>query len=411
MITEYEQILDLIENIKAVQDMLGSSKGIDETNYQYVNDIFDAIRTINKCLFESSKIANTNTLDMAPKVLVGEITIKEFIQSVSDWIDLIITTINEFSSYRNEVDMQFYKLMKYVEVTNIDIMMENTLSILNQMRVELPDWYTKYRDYYTFYTDFWGGLNLDNNEYGVVTQRVTALHEHREDFSWLYHNLGDYRSKKTLYHILKNWITFDYTLLTEAKEHCFGEYYDFDLIPQTDEEEVLVDLGAYIGDSAEAFIKAYSNHYKKIYCYEITPDTFFKLKNTLEPYKNVICKQKGVGSTSGKMYLKKFGVTGSSNQVSQEGEIELDVVAIDEDITEKITFIKMDIEGAEQEALPGCRRHILEEKPKLTISTYHNNEDIWKIPRMVKEMNPEYKLYMRYNGKQIGPSEFTLFAL
>ena len=87
------------------------------------------------------------------------------------------------------------------------------------------------------------------------------------------------------------------------------------------------------------------------------------------------------------------------------------MVALDDDIDEKITLLKMDIEGAEQAALSGSIRHIQEEKPKLLISVYHNNEDIWKIPRMIIDMVPEYQLYLRSNGGQWGPSEIILFAI
>ncbi len=90
---------------------------------------------------------------------------------------------------------------------------------------------------------------------------------------------------------------------------------------------------------------------------------------------------------------------------------EIEIVSIDEDISEKVTLIKMDIEGAEQEALLGCKRHIQEESPKLLISVYHNNEDIWKIPRMVDEMKQDYHFYLRSNGNQEGPAEIVLFAL
>ena len=71
----------------------------------------------------------------------------------------------------------------------------------------------------------------------------------------------------------------------------------------------------------------------------------------------------------------------------------------------------MDIEGAEQDALLGAARHIREEKPKLLISVYHNNEDIWKIPRMIKDMAVDYQLYLRSNGSQWGPAEILLIAV
>ena len=99
------------------------------------------------------------------------------------------------------------------------------------------------------------------------------------------------------------------------------------------------------------------------------------------------------------------------DDVSVDTGNEIEVVSLDDDLMEKVTLIKMDIEGAEQAALSGCRRHIKEEMPKLLISVYHNNEDIWKIPRMVEEMNSNYRFYLRSNGRQWGPAEIVFFAL
>ena len=74
-------------------------------------------------------------------------------------------------------------------------------------------------------------------------------------------------------------------------------------------------------------------------------------------------------------------------------------------------MIKMDIEGAEEKALLGCQKQIIKNKPKLLISVYHNHEDLWKIPRMISNMNPNYKFYLRYYGNNIFPTEIVLIAV
>lgn len=111
------------------------------------------------------------------------------------------------------------------------------------------------------------------------------------------------------------------------------------------------------------------------------------------------------------MYLKENPFTSSGNALAESGGIPVEVVTVDEDIDEAVTFIKMDIEGAEQAAIKGCKRHIAEDKPKLALSLYHNNEDIWKIPRMIDEIVTGYKFYLRYHGGDLVPSELTLLAV
>lgn len=61
----------------------------------------------------------------------------------------------------------------------------------------------------------------------------------------------------------------------------------------------------------------------------------------------------------------------------------------------------MDIEGSEQKAIIGAKKHIQNEHPKLLISVYHNHEDLWKIPKMINEITPNYNFYLRYYENNI----------
>lgn len=262
-------------------------------------------------------------------------------------------------------------------------------------------------NYYNQY-QYWGTIQPEKDWYEVFEQRAQVLKQHLSDFEWLYLKLQDYRSKKTLLAILNNWVFLDFETLGQVRETCYMDYFDPDLI-LCDEKEVLVDLGAYTGDTVLNFVNSYPS-YQKIYCYEITPHTFEMMRENLREVPDVIFRQKGASAEKGTMYISA-GQDLSANQLSETGELAVETVAIDEDIQEPVTFIKMDIEGAEQGALLGCKRHIMQEHPKLAICTYHNNEDIWKIPRMIHAMNPEYRFYMRYNGGNLVPTEYVLFAL
>ena len=110
------------------------------------------------------------------------------------------------------------------------------------------------------------------------------------------------------------------------------------------------------------------------------------------------------------MFLKENGEL-SSSQVSDDGNILVNMVCLDDDIKEEITIIKSDIEGSEVKALIGAKGHIINEHPKLLISIYHSNNDVWQIPKMIKEMDDSYRFYLRYHGGSIYPTEITLIAL
>lgn len=62
----------------------------------------------------------------------------------------------------------------------------------------------------------------------------------------------------------------------------------------------------------------------------------------------------------------------------------------------KVSFIKMDIEGAEQKALEGSENIIRTYRPKLAVSIYHRTDDFYKIPLYIHGLVPEYQFYVRY---------------
>lgn len=61
------------------------------------------------------------------------------------------------------------------------------------------------------------------------------------------------------------------------------------------------------------------------------------------------------------------------------------------------TLIKMDVEGAEREALQGARQVIARCQPKLAIAVYHRNADLFTLPLLVHSLCPAYRLYLRHH--------------
>ena len=257
---------------------------------------------------------------------------------------------------------------------------------------------------------YWGKLDVLNKEFEFFELKASTLKKHIDDFVWLYSNLCDYQSKTILYGILNNWYNWDFTYLGKSIQNLYDDYFDLDLIPSC-EDEVLVDLGAYIGDTALSFINNYGeDSYKKIYCYEINKENFGYLEANMKPYEDIYLRLKGVYDENKEMFLKENGEL-SSSQVSDDGDILVNMVCLDDDIKEEITIIKSDIEGSEVKALIGAKGHIINEHPKLLISIYHSNNDVWQIPKMIKEMDDSYRFYLRYHGGSIYPTEITLIAL
>ena len=409
MLTEntYMQLKGTFNTIRKAVDYIPNLpvKSYVQTVKQLLPDLSDAVREINLELLDSSKVS---FCDM--DYLEGRITDyahkKELVKQYKLWHNTMLEVLERQYRAENRWDKKFVKLMDYIRFVDFDSIVEKAKdSLLKQDDITKK----KLCSYYRRYRDMWGTLDIDGGEYDVIINRVTALREHREDFIWLYNRLEDWRSKLVLVSMLYNWITFDMDYIHGMKEANFTDYFDLDLV-KCNGDEVIVDLGAWVGDSALNYINTYGR-YRKIYCYEIDELNMMIAKKNLEGYPDIEFRQKGAGSRNVWMYVQGYNDLSCNKVVEYNTGKEIEIVSIDEDISERVTLLKMDIEGAEQEALIGCKRHIQEESPKLLISVYHNNEDIWKIPRMVDEMKPDYHFYLRSNGNQEGPAEIVLFAL
>ncbi len=304
----------------------------------------------------------------------------------------------------NIIDKNFNDFVLKIKNMNLE---EIFLNIKNNFNKVHPD---TQKSIQKFLNDFnyWGTLDIEKNDYNEIYEKAKSFYEHIDDYIWLYNNLKDYTSKKILFAILNNWYQYDFSTLKECMNYNYKHYFDLDVIPNCD-NQVFVDVGAYIGDTTLDYIKIYNN-YKKIYCYEITNYTMAILKNNLGEYKNIVYKNKAVSCENSIMYLKNSLVNSSANQVDNNGEIEIETVSLDNDILEKIDMIKMDIEGSEYNALIGAKNHIINDNPILLISVYHNNEDLWKLPKLIYEYNNNYNFYLRYYGNNIFPTEIVLFA-
>jgi len=306
----------------------------------------------------------------------------------------------------NYIDKQFYELTHMLEDLTLEEIFYNIrynyLKLGEERKKSLEDYFKKF--------NYWGSLDYKNNDYTEIYEKSLSLKNNLEDYKWLYKKLEDYRSKKLLLAIMNNFYKYDFNNLEASRETNYHDYFDLDIVKCKD--EVFVDLGAYTGDTTLDYINTYGiDSYKQIYCYEITPDIFAILKNNLEKYPNITCKRNAVSDKKEIMYVNNSKVDASANTVTEEGDMSINSVTLDEDIKETITTLKMDIEGYEQKAILGCKNHIKNDKPKLLISVYHNNEDLWKIPKMIEEICPGYKFYLRNNGGGVFPTEITLIGI
>ena len=162
--------------------------------------------------------------------------------------------------------------------------------------------------------------------------------------------------------------------------------------------QIYADLGAYNGDTVRSYLE-YCPNLTEIYAFEPDFRNFKKLSLYAESESRAKIYSFNYASWN-KDETVEFISSGNRNS-SKDGTnshksktIPIEARRLDS-IIDKVDFIKYDVEGAEYEAIMGCKKLITTSAPDLLVSLYHRNEDLYTLPLLLKKLHPEYKLYIR----------------
>ena len=185
--------------------------------------------------------------------------------------------------------------------------------------------------------------------------------------------------------------------LKYLKETAFLEE-ECDKLLNLDTYRTYLDLGAYNGDTIKKYISLCQN-LEQIYAFEPDKRNFRKLCGFCEQItdKRIIALNCAAYSFDTTLAFSSSGNRNSTAIASGSFEhktIEIDAKAPDS-ILSCVDFIKYDVEGLEYEALIGSKRLISTLSPDLLVSMYHKSKDMFKLPILIKELNPNYNLYLR----------------
>jgi len=210
----------------------------------------------------------------------------------------------------------------------------------------------------------------------------------------------------------------------EPKMEPVSAYFDTEMFSQS-ENEVLVDGGAFDGQTAIEFAQVFNGKYAHIYCFEPTRSSYEQAVENLRGYARVDVINKGLYSSDTVLQFKDFGADqwNSTNDYFMGHEwngpamdytiTEVPVTSLDLFFREKPeseypTIIKLDIEGSEREALLGMRHVLNTSHPKLIICAYHKPEDYYELAETIHELCPGYRLKLRHYTDNI--LESIIFA-
>ncbi len=268
-------------------------------------------------------------------------------------------------------------------------------------------------------TDYWFH---EKRSYKLVNNHIDEINR-VEDF------LCDDLSKKIweryIFYMKNNLNWFFYA---DMADDCYEHYFSDNLFTW-EKEEILVDGGCYDGADTIWFqwiLIQNGCELKKVYAFEPDNYNFNKIIENV----NAECDLRGEEqwSCENEVYHKdwfnlyKYGLYnhnsterfnfstqegqfgGAINKIKKEGETvkgknAIETRCLDNIVGEqKVTFIKFDLEGADYGAIWGAKETIKKNKPKLALCLYHEIEDLWRIPLLVKELVPEYKIYIRHHN-------------
>jgi len=194
-----------------------------------------------------------------------------------------------------------------------------------------------------------------------------------------------------------------------------NSYLDRELVVPL-EDEVFVDCGAYSGDSSlafQAFCVSAGKPAPLCVLFEPEPANFTQLQKWLPEFERVpFLFQMGLWSKAGQLHFTPGLYT--SSKIEEAGESSIEVDTLDHVLEgipglPPVTYIKIDVEGADLDALYGARNTIERYRPRIAVAIYHNDEHMIGIPEAIAEMCPAYRFFIRHYSSHDG--ETVLYCL
>jgi FkbM family methyltransferase len=219
----------------------------------------------------------------------------------------------------------------------------------------------------------------------------------REAFSWF----RDDVSRREYVSQIRWRLWLDFARLASPDDQ--EQYFPQDIF-RLQQGEVFVDCGAFDGDSLTAFVRRTQQDFQQVIALEPDPINYRKMSERVSQFppevrEKIRLEQLGAADFNGTL---RFDAEGSlSSAASAEGALSISCSTLDSLLgTSVSTYIKMDIEGAEPEALRGGSEAIRQTAPVLAVSAYHRPDHLWRIPEQIKSLRDDYQLYLRPHNEE-----------
>ena len=189
------------------------------------------------------------------------------------------------------------------------------------------------------------------------------------------------------------------------------ESYAIKGVCEAEPGDVVLDCGTFTGNTSLYFSQKVGpgGH---VYGFEASPSTFALYAENMRELANVTAVHAAVHDHCGEILLAGDGDSGANVRLSfgvSVPALTLDNFSRDNGL-KRVDFIKMDVEGAEKNALEGAREIIRTHLPKMALSAYHKADDLIRLPELIEDIAPgRYSFRLRHFSNFI--CETVLFCI
>jgi len=295
------------------------------------------------------------------------------------------------------------KVESYLDITS---RLGNNFLLIIGFASELPDVLNRFKELNNVHPTFAPHLGLYCEE--VLNQQW--LQQYDKELQAVYTLLADELSRQ----VFRDLLNYKFSgKLHYLFDHATRRQDDLQLL-QLSNQETYFDLGAYDGDTVQEFLQTVNNHFTSMVAVEPDAKNYTKLQHFIKDihFPNISAIQSAIWSNIGNITFSNQG--GRAAHVSTDKKSQsIPATTIDHIVAEYKqipSYIKMDLEGCEKAALQGGASTITNYKPKLLLAGYHYNEDLFRIPLMLRELRPDYKIFLRKHP-YVPDWEINFFAI
>jgi len=255
--------------------------------------------------------------------------------------------------------------------------------------------------YWKYHGQFLPYFSLDR------PSKILAAREEIMDMMLL---IKDSESRSSFFKNIKSRFTGELGIIPSPIDKCIQFKNEF---MKTNKEEVFVDAGAYTGDTLKLVLESPPFEFREFIALEPDPQNFTRLQKlvgTLDEKLRlkITTFPVAVGSFNGEICFDGSGT--EQARISLSGHIKAKCCRIDDLLGDRgVTFIKMDIEGAEPDALEGASDIIKDKTPVLAVSVYHQIDHLWRILSLINNIKDGYAFFFRPHAA--GGWDYILYAV